>query len=114
MKGSITHLRCLLVILFIYIPGKDAFSQWAQSTSLTGGSIVTDLVEFKGDMYINVDGSGVYRSTNDGDSWQKLAVPSQPNFGHFVQHNTELLLFSHSRLYRTSDGNSWSEEDGPA
>jgi hypothetical protein len=113
MNDLTTLLRYLLVALLVYIPDKDAFSQWTQSTTLTGGSIVNDIVEFNGDMYIAVIGSGIHRSADDGDTWQKLSVPAQAASYSFVLHNGELLAIGHSKLFRTSDGNVWSEEDAP-
>jgi len=88
-------------------------AQWNQCQTLTGGSIITDIIKFNGEMYVAVDKSGLFRSSDDGDSWQKLNVPNQGNFVHLVQHNSELLAVSYGALFRTSDGDVWSNEDGP-
>lgn len=88
-------------------------AQWSRSESFTGGSVVYDIVEFKGDMYITVFLSGVYRSTDHGETWVKTTVPGQPNTTHFVHYNSLLMVVSAGKLFKTSDGITWSEGTGP-
>lgn len=87
------------------------YAQFTEVSSLTGGSIVTDIVSFHGDLYAAVDMAGVYKSSDSGQSWTKTNISKLFAIRHFVIHNDELLALSYSKVLRTSDGISWAEED---
>lgn len=107
-------MKTVSICLFIVISFQTlVHGQWKSAEALTGGSIVTDLIEFKGDLYAAFSRAGVFRSINDGDSWERLAVPGQPNPVHFVVHGEELLAISYGKVFRTADGAFWSEGPGP-
>ncbi|MEJ1239331.1 T9SS type A sorting domain-containing protein [Chryseolinea sp. T2] len=106
------HFYIAVVILFFVVPHSDVSAQWTQSTNLEGGSIVTDIVEYKNALYIAVLNSGVYRSVDNGVSWTRTTVPPQPNFAHFAVFGDKLLVFSYGKIFHSADGQSFTEMVG--
>src|SRR5258706_5037116 len=106
-------MKYLLAFAFLVGSLVTVYGQWIKCQTLTGGSIITDIIEFNGKMYIAVNNGGLFRSGNEGDTWEALNAPYQGNFVHFVQHNAELLAVSYGTQLRTSDGDVWTTEDGP-
>src|SRR5688500_8542349 len=103
-------LTSLIVFTFSF----NIFGQWTDFKSLTGGSIVTSILEFNADIYAAVGAKGIYQSKDDGQTWSLTDVPGQSNFVHLIEHNNELLAFSHSLIWRTVDGETWTHGRGPA
>jgi photosystem II stability/assembly factor-like uncharacterized protein len=103
-------LTSLIVFTFSF----NIFGQWTDFKSLTGGSIVTSILEFNADIYAAVGAKGIYQSKDDGQTWSLTDVPGQSNFVHLIEHNNELLAFSHSLIWRTVDGETWTHGPGPA
>lgn len=106
------HFYIALVILFFAIPHPEVYAQWTQSTKMEGGSIVTDIVEYKNALYIAVVNSGIYRSVDNGVSWTRTAVAAQPNFAHFAVFGDKLLVFSYGKIFQSADGASFTELAG--
>ena len=101
-----------LVVLCFAIPDPEVFAQWTQSTNMEGGSIVTDIIEYKSALYISVLNSGVYRSSDNGVSWTRTVVTAQPNFARFAVFEDKLWVFSYGKIFRSADGLSFTEMAG--
>nr|WKN35115.1 YCF48-related protein [Tunicatimonas sp. TK19036] len=109
-KLFIVDIRKTLVFsLFIALTISQVQGQWIQSESLVGGSIVWDMIEYKGDIYIAMQDHGVFRSTDNGHSWKRV-VTNSSGLGVFTLHNDQLLVCTSNALYKTSDGVTWTEE----
>ena len=106
------HLYIAVIILFLITSFQDLHAQWTQSSTMEGGSIITDIVEYKNSIYIAVVNSGVYRSNDNGISWTRTSVPPQPNFGSFAIMNDKLLVLFYGVTFRSGDGSTFTETAG--
>jgi photosystem II stability/assembly factor-like uncharacterized protein len=106
------QLYIVFVVLLLIIPHPDLSAQWTQSIAMEGGSIIDDVVEYKGSIYITVNYGGVYRSDDNGTTWQATAVPMQGNAGSFVIINDQLLVLYYEHTYSSSDGINFTETAG--
>jgi photosystem II stability/assembly factor-like uncharacterized protein len=104
-----------IALIFIIVTGlwHEGYGQWKQNESLTGGSIVSDIISFKGNLYCAIDAVGIYKSSNQGDSWTKTSVPPQPNFSYFACNSNKLVAVSYGKTYSTLDGTQWISGPGP-
>ncbi|HTF19881.1 MAG TPA: T9SS type A sorting domain-containing protein [Chryseolinea sp.] len=105
-------LYIALVALCFTISHEDLHAQWTQSTTMEGGSIITDIVEYKNSIYIAVHNSGVYRSNDNGVSWTRTSVPPQPNYSNFAVIDDKLLVLSYGKTFRSDNGSTFAETDG--
>jgi photosystem II stability/assembly factor-like uncharacterized protein len=106
------HLYISLIVLFLIIPNHGLQAQWIQSTTMEGGSIIDDIVEYRNSIYIVVQNSGVYRSNDNGVSWTRTSVAPQPNTGNFAVINGELLMLSYGKIFRSGDGSTFTDMGG--
>ena len=102
------QLYIALIAVFLAIP-QDLSAQWTQSVTMEGGSIIDDVVEYNGSIYIAVNKVGVYRSSDNGATWEATSVPMQGDIGNFVVVDEELFVLYADRSYRTSDGVNFTE-----
>lgn len=87
--------------------------QWKKAETLTGGSIVTDMITFNGDLYVAMVSAGIFKSSDEGSTWSQVSVPPQSNFLHFAISGNNLLAISYGKAFSTSDGAQWTEGAGP-
>lgn len=87
--------------------------QWVQSKSLTGGAIMNDIIEFKGDLYLATDESGIYRSSDQGKSWIKAYFSLTRGIDNFVLHKDLLLAAGYGFIHQTADGDNWMKYQSP-
>lgn len=99
-----------LLILILPLGGK---AQWKKSETLTGGSIVSDMIVFDGNLYAAVANVGIFKSADNGSTWTQLTVPAQPNFTHFAISGNTLLAVSYGKTFSTLNGDQWNEGAGP-
>lgn len=107
-----TILRFLVIIIFIVLSHASR-AQWKKSETLTGGAIVSDMIDFNGDLYIALTSAGIFKSMDDGGTWTQVPVSAQPNPTHFAISEGNLLAISYGKCFRTLDGEQWSENAGP-
>lgn len=107
-------MRFLHVFLTVALFSSLASAQWVQSTALTGGSIIATITDFDSDLYLSTSNAGIYRLRAGITDWEKTSVPVQGNLPRLVVHDPELLAISFDKVFRTSDGENWTENAGPS
>jgi photosystem II stability/assembly factor-like uncharacterized protein len=106
------HFYTGVIVLFLIFSHQDLRAQWTQSTTMEGGSIINDIIEYKNAIYIVAQNAGVYRSNDNGVSWTRTSVTAQPNAGNFAIINGELLTLSYGTIFRTGDGTNFVQMGG--
>ncbi len=112
-----TALKLFPVVFFLIFSATNLYSQW-QPTNGPEGSTVNDIIK-KGDFIFSCtgefSGGGVYRSSDDGQSWQIVSNGFEPtNRVNSLSYNED-FIFAGTRLtgiFRSSDGgNTWEEKN---
>jgi len=87
----------------------DNGANWTPTTGLSN-SVVSSFAIKDGFVYagtFNVNGSGIFRSSDNGDTWQELPSPIDTGDKIFVSDNA-IIVASDNFIWRsTNDGNSW-------
>lgn len=103
------HLYIAVILLLIF-PFRDLQAQWVPST-LEGASDIDDIIEYKDHIYVAFP-AGIYRSGDNGTTWEELGVPPLSYKAYFVVINDELHVVSAERSYRSSDGINFIQTAG--
>ncbi len=111
------NTKYLLLALLLILNTICAQNKWEQ-IGPTGGDIQNIYTAGNGDLYIAARGSGLYRSTNNGDSWENLTKEFTPNIIPIAVSSLGYLyigaqignLSSPIELLRSIDsGKSWDQ-----
>jgi len=107
------------VIAFVVIASAFAFmpsranAQWSQTGSFPGGNYpVHCITSTSADLFAGTYGSGVFLSTNSGDSWvaRNSGLPTGININAFQILSTFLFAGTDSGVYATSNrGETWTQ-----
>ncbi len=109
-----TMMRFLLVASILATISSSLVSQqWEPANGPLGSSVnsqVTVVLPFEESIMLVTTSSGIYRSTNDGESWVQTADLTGGMFAVVYGDGTALILFgSYSGLYESYDyGFSWN------
>ncbi len=103
----------LLISLLILIHVETSLGQWVQDKNLTGGSIMEDIIEFKGDLYLATYTDGIFRSSDNGNSWTHLNMPQNFRIVSMTVHKDQLIGVVYGHTYLSSDGNNWTDLPAP-
>lgn len=106
-------LSLAFTVFFLLALSFTTLAQWTKNESLTGGSIVTDIIEFNQSLFASFLGTGIFRSTDHGETWLQTTVPGQPNFANMVVAGDRLVAISYGTTYFTTNGIDWTEGPGP-
>ena len=96
----------------------DTLSQsenWHVGTGLPAGKVVSDLYYFDNTFYASLYDQGIYRSTDNGSTWQKFGkgLPSTYYSGIAISATVSILA-TMDGVYRSEDkGENWSKTDNP-
>jgi ligand-binding sensor domain-containing protein len=111
-----TTLRFSLVLCLALLAcqslTRSLHAQWTQAGP-SGGVVHTLLIRSANTLFIGTD-NGVYRSTNDGDTWieSSSGIPANTSIRVLVQTSTTLFAGTSLGVYRSSDGISWQSSSG--
>ncbi len=103
--------KLIKVILFSGLLTACSFAQWSQLTSFP--SVYTrDIFISNGVLYVSTGGSGVYKSTDEGNSWQTInngLTPSQAKDTYqVIDVSGNLFVATTDGIYKSTDGgDSW-------
>jgi len=104
-------------IFFLVFSTTNLYSQW-QPTNGPEGSTVNDIIKKGGFIFSctgEYSGGGIYRSSDDGQSWQIVSKGFEPTNKVNSLSNNEDFIFAGTRLtgiFRSSDGgNTWEEKN---
>jgi len=91
----------------------DAGATWQTlANGLTNRRHFSQLAYLAGNLYLGTDGDGLFRSTNDGDSWESVAELGGPLRALFVESSEQTVHIGTAKrvLYsRSVDEPSWRE-----
>ena len=103
--------KTILILIISFFIHTCAFSQWSQ-TGGPNGAYVNEIVQVGSVLILSAGNGGIYKSTDDGDSW-KLSIsglPCNPSINDLEVHNG-LVYTSVGRngMYISNDeGETWS------
>jgi len=86
-------------------------AQWIQNEALTGGSIINDIIRYKGSIYVAINDNGLYRSIDNGDSWSFVDVGYDWSIDRLEIHKDEILAATSGKLFKSGDGVNWTENN---
>ena len=112
VKNPNLMVKCIASLLILAICNVS-HAQWKKAETLTGGAIVSDIISFNGDVYVAMVSAGIFKSSDEGDTWTRMAVPAQPNFTYFASTGSNLLAISYGKTFSTTTGDVWTEGAGP-
>jgi photosystem II stability/assembly factor-like uncharacterized protein len=99
-----------LILLLAHV----SHAQWRNVETLNGGAIATDMITFNSNLFAAFSYSGVFKSSDNGNTWAKTPVSRQGTFVYFIIHNNKLLALSSGASSITTDGVQWTEGAGPS
>lgn len=109
-------------LTFLFIHCSDLFAQdfWYSLSGPYGGNILCLTENLSGKLFVGTEGGGVFRSLDDGDTWE-LANEGLPTgdgptvfkvYSILIHTNGDIFLGTskEGRIYRsTDDGNNWTQ-----
>ena len=108
------NLIVLLIVVVVDVQAQGNF--FIPTNGPFGGMIISTFISASGDIYISTQTEGMYRSSNNGMSWEQInnGLPRDPYrlamVGSFVERPNGVLYASCSMpglLRSTNGGNSW-------
>jgi ligand-binding sensor domain-containing protein len=82
-------------------------------------SVLSLLRTGNGNLYAGTDGGGVFRSFDNGDSWNQIGLPDTGLFDGYVrqmvtnpQSPNEIFVVTNRGVYRSPTGSNWGRRDG--
>ena len=106
-----TSVKKISLILFLVITATfQAMGQWVQTGGPAGG-YTNEIVKVGSVLALSVGNGGIYRSTNNGESWVRSSsgLPGKEGVQALIAHNGNLYAsISRSGLYLSEDeGETW-------
>jgi photosystem II stability/assembly factor-like uncharacterized protein len=113
-KITLVVFSAVLLILVFY-PSQAQQSIWHQAHGPYGGQISSLAVDSKGDIFAGTIWNGIYRSTDDGNSWQESNMgigPGDKWIASFaVDRDDHIYAATHDgAIYFSSDGVTWTRK----
>jgi len=110
---SKTFFARLVVFTVLLCSGSPAFAQtdfWQQTNGPDGGSILAFAINSNGHIFAGTDGAGMFRSTNNGESWDEI------NFGLTSTkiHVYSLVINSNGHIFAGTPGGVFRSMDNGA
>lgn len=108
MKTKLLILLFLTLTIFIVNPLQ---AQWTQTSGPTGGK-VKNIFDNGSTVFAAIYGSGIYKSSDNGNSWTKIeGFPFLQYCESLAGNGNELFVFNDSyEVYRsTNAGNTWDK-----
>ena len=111
------QIKRFLLITIIQVLFVQAFSQdfWEMVTTGIDSTFSWCMhISSEGDIYLGMRGwdypGGIYRSTDNAQTWEYLGLTERPVYGIEVCSNGDIIAGVHSAIYKSSDnGQSWYE-----
>jgi photosystem II stability/assembly factor-like uncharacterized protein len=100
MTKSLTISVSFLVVFFIH---NNSFAQWVQTNGPYGGNI-TALASNGTDLYAGTAGNGLYKSTNNGTSWNSLQDDSTMQFINTLAVKGDTLFLTSTSNFGLNNG----------
>ena len=106
-------MKKIILLTIIAFSASFVNAQWQQTNYSFGGYIFTNCMATNGtDVYVSNDSSGIYRTTDNGNTWSTVnnGLPINPNVQALAISGTNIFAgLSYYGLYlSTNDGNSWT------
>ncbi len=103
----------LLILLVVLINYSKTYSQdfWVKTTGPEEVTIHSLAINSNGDIFAGTDSAGVFRSTDNGESWTNLGIMNYNIYSIGINPNGDILIptFELGGLFRSTDnGNNWS------
>lgn len=101
-------MRSSIIFLFVLVASTPTFSQWVPSGGPNGGSM-GKIVSIGSDLFVSAGSGGVYKSSNNGESWVRSSQGLPSSINDLVVQN-EILYVSvfRSGIYKSEDkGATW-------
>lgn len=108
--------KIILILLILFLLGQSAESGWVPSGQMASGSdwVYAMTADRNGNLFASSWAQGIYKSTNDGQSWtfsglqgkRVSNITSSPNGELFALTKTTSISYIHRS---TDNGNTWSD-----
>ena len=118
LNASTTFLRTYDDTMFCGADAKlfrsvDSAKTWVRKDSGLGGSNVKSLAKIGTTLFVSTYGNGVYRSTNNGDTWSAADTGFTGNFVAYVNglvaYNGNLFAATYAGVFVSTDmGDHWA------
>ena len=105
------EFKILFLFNLIFILSKTIYPQWIHMSSSPSGYF-RDIVESGGVLYLASGGNGVYKSTDEGTSWQMISnglnTQQAKDTYQVVDYNGALYVATTNGIYKsTNAGDNW-------
>jgi photosystem II stability/assembly factor-like uncharacterized protein len=98
------------LILSLLLYGSSLFGQnfWQQTNGPLGGWVYCYSINAQGDIFAGTLGNGIFRSTNNGESWEASTIPSAIIRSLTINKPQHIFAGGDRGMYRSTDnGASW-------
>ncbi|MGH7495161.1 MAG: hypothetical protein ACREOO_22545 [bacterium] len=111
--GKLVKCRRLLTLIGLtatnLAPAQTNF--WRQTNTPLGGSVIAFVINSAGHVFAGTDGSGVFRSTDDGENWRPTALTGANVFALVINSAGHLFAgTSRNGVFRSVESTTSVEE----
>lgn len=99
----------LFTLFFCLVFTPFLTGQWSQIETLKGGDIITDIIEFKNDIYISTSENSLFRSTDQGITWTQPKLPERWRIDGMTIYKDSLFAVVSGSLFKSADGLNWTQ-----
>ena len=96
-------------LFFCALSSSFSFGQWSQIETLKGGDIITDIIEFKNDIYISTSSNSLFRSTDQGITWTQPELPQRWRIADMTVYKDSLFAVVSGALFKSANGIDWTQ-----
>jgi len=106
MKRNLLFSAVFLLTFFVYTNIQSQNNYWVPTLGPSGGKIYDFVKDSLGNWFVGTGGTGVYKSSNEGNSWQPMNtnLTSPSVYCLALDSNNFLFAGTSSGIFRSSNG----------
>jgi photosystem II stability/assembly factor-like uncharacterized protein len=111
MQNKLLSFIFLLIIFILFFLPTNAQNFWTSTNGPYAGSVRSLAINSNNQIFAGTNGSGIYRSTDNGNSWTQLSNAMNYSKVYAIEINSNGVVFAGTLgegIFRSTDnGNTW-------